>query len=171
MTWRTLDTTLVILCNMMVIRVTSRINSVKMYQATDVMLFLTTIPALLLTSNRSTYCSLIAERHASKRQLITWLQQKRESLLGLNPSPSNPSACIMSFWMTEAFLTSPTIMTMCFIILTAILFCASSSILYRILMRQWTRLLLRTHTWEAQSSDASGCGLVSFGPRPPGKGI
>ena len=113
-----------------------RITSVEIYLAR--MQFLTTFPALFITSNWSTYCSLIADCHALKCQLIARHRQKRECRLKLHPKPSNASTCKMSFWMTRGFLISPTITTMCFIILMEVLFCASLSILSQICMRQLT---------------------------------
>ena len=83
-------------------------------------------------SNWSTICCLIADRHALKRHLIARHKQTRLRQFELHQKPSNASACKMSFWTTEGFLTSPTITTMCFITLMEVKFCASSSILSRI---------------------------------------
>ena len=100
-------------CNMVVIRVTSWENFCQNVPGDQRgHIFLTTFPALLITSNWSTYCSLIADHHASKRQLFARHRQKRERRFGLHQKPSGASAFKISFWMTKGFLPSPTIMTM-----------------------------------------------------------
>ena len=77
---------------------------------------LTTSPTLLLSSKFwSTICYLIADSRASMRHLISQPRQTRLCPFELHLKQGVLSACKTSFWMTEGFLTSLMITTMCFI--------------------------------------------------------